>query len=101
MKTRTLLLAALGLALAAGPARAETRSYSLPDETAAFRPGPGVEAAEANCSLCHSADYIGTQPPHRGAAFWSAEVQKMIRTYHAPVEQADVQAIVDYLSRTY
>jgi mono/diheme cytochrome c family protein len=84
-------------------ASAKPINYPLPDETAAFRPGPGVEAAQNNCTACHSADYIQTQP--RGAKFkkdfWQAEVTKMIKVYGAPIDEADVGKIVDYLAATY
>jgi mono/diheme cytochrome c family protein len=78
-------------------------SYTLPDETAAFRPGTNLDVVQNNCTACHSADYIQTQP--RGAKFkkdfWQAEVTKMIKTYGAPIEDADVGKIVDYLSENY
>lgn len=76
-------------------------AYALPDESARFKQVPGVEAAEAHCATCHSADYINTQPPRKGAAFWNAEVHKMIKVYGAPIEETDTKAIVDYLSGTY
>ena len=41
------------------------------------------------------------QPPGKGQAFWDAEVQKMIKVYHAPVDEADAKAIADYLAKTY
>jgi mono/diheme cytochrome c family protein len=78
-------------------------TYALPDETAAFKPGPGVEVAQNNCTACHSADYIQTQP--RGAKFkkdfWQAEVTKMIKVYGAPIDDGDAGKIVDYLTATY
>ena len=74
--------------------------YRLPDETAGLKPGPGVEAA-AVCEACHSADYITTQPPKEGKAFWQAEVQKMIKVYKAPIAESDAAIIVDYLAATY
>jgi hypothetical protein len=78
-------------------------SYTLPEETAAFRPGPNLEAAQNNCTACHSADYINSQP--RGQKprkdFWQAEVTKMIKVYGAPIDDADVGKIVDYLAATY
>jgi sulfite dehydrogenase (cytochrome) subunit B len=84
-------------------AAAKPVSYQLPDETAAFKPGPNLEAAQNNCTGCHSADYIATQP--RGAKFkkdfWQAEVTKMIKLYGAPIDDADVPKIVDYLAATY
>ena len=50
---------------------------------------------------CHSVDYINTQPPRRGKEFWEAEVKKMIKSYHAPISEADAKAIADYLAKTY
>jgi sulfite dehydrogenase (cytochrome) subunit B len=78
-------------------------TYALPDETAAFKPGPDLEAAQNNCTGCHSADYIETQPHAMKSKkdFWQAEVTKMIKTYGAPIEDADVSKIVDYLTATY
>ena len=62
---------------------------------AQIRPGGGA--------ACHSAEYITTQP--RGLAnpraFWTAEVTKMQKVYGAPVADADVPVIVDYLVQAY
>ncbi len=84
-----------------GVAIAEPVTYDLPEETAVLKPGPGVEAAQNNCLACHSADYIQTQPPKRGKAFWDAEVTKMIKVYGAPINEADAKTIADYLAQTY
>jgi len=102
--TRSLLftLAALvGAGLAS--VHATPVSYALPEETAAFKPGPNLEAAQANCAACHSADYISTQPRDQKPRkdFWQAEVTKMIKVYGAPIDDADVSKIVDYLAATY
>jgi mono/diheme cytochrome c family protein len=80
---------------------AKPLSYELPDETAEFRPGPGVELAQSNCATCHSAEYDSMQPPKMGDAFWLAEVKKMKNTYGAPIEDADIKGIADYLATTY
>jgi mono/diheme cytochrome c family protein len=80
---------------------AKPLTYALPEENGAFRLGPGVETAQNNCLTCHSADYISTQPPGLGRAFWEAEVAKMIKAYGAPINDNDVKAIVDYLANTY
>jgi sulfite dehydrogenase (cytochrome) subunit B len=85
----------------AGAGYARTLSYELPEETATLRPGPGMETAQNNCLTCHSIDYVITQPPNRGKAFWEAEVAKMIKAYHAPINDSDAKAIVDYLAKTY
>ena len=84
-------------------ANAAPVSYTLPDETAAFKPGPNLEVVQNNCTACHSADYINTQPrgPKFKKDFWQAEVTKMIKVYGAPIEDADVGKIVDYLTANY
>jgi mono/diheme cytochrome c family protein len=102
MTKRTIISLALWAALAAASSSlAKPLSYVLPNETAAFRPGLGVEAAQKNCTTCHSADYINFQPPNKGPAFWEAEVQKMIKAYHAQIDEKDAKSISDYLSKTY
>jgi mono/diheme cytochrome c family protein len=96
-----LAVSTLGLGVAAVSAKPVT--YELPDETAAFKPGPNLETVQGNCGACHSADYILTQPqgPAFKKAFWEAEVTKMIKVYGAPIDEADVPKIVDYLTQTY
>ena len=97
------LACAAGIGLHAGSADAAPVNYKLPDETAAFKPGPGLDVVQNNCSACHSADYINTQPrgPKYKKDFWQAEVTKMIKVYGAPIDDADVPKIVDYLAATY
>ena len=80
---------------------AKPLTYALPDETATLRPGPGVETARDICASCHSVDYINTQPPRSGKEFWEGEVKKMIKSYHAPISEADAKTITDYLAKTY
>jgi sulfite dehydrogenase (cytochrome) subunit B len=94
-----LLFAAL-FAASLVPAVAAPVTYKLPDETAELKPGPGVETAMI-CLACHSADYISTQPPGKGRPFWDAEVQKMIKVFHAPISSGDAAVIADYLAAAY
>ncbi len=93
----------VAVVVATGGISAKPISYNLPEETAQFQPGPNLETVQANCSACHSADYIQTQP--RGEKFkkdfWQAEVTKMIKVYGAPIEEADVGKIVEYLTATH
>jgi mono/diheme cytochrome c family protein len=100
MKLIRIALPLLALA-GAGTALAAKATYELPEETAAFRPGPGLDTVLNNCGACHSADYVSSQPPGQGAAFWDAEVQKMIKVYGAPIDAADAKTIADYLAKTY
>lgn len=91
----------------AGPLRAAPLDYALPEPTAQLKPpadaslAAGFEAAQGNCMACHSADYLAMQPPGKGAAFWSSEVGKMVKVYHAPIADADAKAIAAYLAATY
>ena len=76
-------------------------TISLPgDAGMAFKPGPGVGAVQANCLTCHSSAYVSTQPV-LSKAQWTAEVVKMKNVYAAPIPDAAVPAIVDYLTATY
>jgi mono/diheme cytochrome c family protein len=100
---RTVLLAStLAFAALLGSAFAAPVNYKTPDEVAAFKPGPNLEIVQGNCTACHSSDYINTQPPMKDKkGFWQAEVTKMIKVYGAPIDDADVGKIVDYLATTY
>jgi len=88
-----------------GPSEAGDKSisYKLPNETVTFKPGPNLEVVQNNCTACHSVDYVQTQPrgPKFKEDFWRAEVTKMIKVYGAPIDDADVGKIVDYLAQTY
>ena len=39
--------------------------------------------------------------PQPLSAGWQAEVNKMINAFGAPIQQSDVDSIVDYLSKNY
>ena len=82
---------------------AEPLTITLPEETAAFAPGPDLDVVQSNCGACHSADYILSQPRSfkDKTSFWRSEVNKMIKAYHAPIPEEDVAKIVDYLAATY
>ena len=107
MTRRFLLVPLLALAAIAGlgsrSVTAAPVAYTLPEETAELKPGPGLDVVKNNCTACHSADYIQTQPrgPKYKKDFWQAEVTKMIKLYGAPIDDADVPKIVDYLAATY
>ena len=71
-------------------------SIELPAGDRQFH-GPGSEVANANCLSCHSAGMVLNQPP-LSRAVWEEEVKKMRTAYHAPVADADVEPIADYLA---
>jgi mono/diheme cytochrome c family protein len=95
-----VLPALLAGLIASGLALKAAEKLSLPPETATFKNGPGVEIALAQCVLCHSADYVSTQPrlPRAG---WKASVQKMRDKYGAPLPENQIEPLTDYLVRAY
>ena len=110
MKLSTLALTLTSLAgliiiCGSGLSEADAKpvSYKLPNQTATFKPGPNMEVVQNNCTSCHSVDYVQTQPrgPKFKEVFWRAEVTKMIKVYGAPIDEAVVDKIVDYLTQTY
>lgn len=97
MRTITTLIA---LALSLSAVRAGEVSITLPTETAVFRPGKGAELAQANCLICHSADYISMQPP-MPRKFWDATVKKMKEKFGAPAPDESLVALAAYLTAAY
>lgn len=75
-------------------------TIALPPETGTYRTAPGVELAQANCLICHSTEYVSTQPP-MPRKYWEATVKKMKEKFGAPTPDAQVAALVDYLAATY
>jgi mono/diheme cytochrome c family protein len=71
-------------------------TVTFPASTIDFKPGPNLAAAQANCLICHGADYVYNQPP-LSKAQWTGEVNKMRNAYKAPIADADVDKIVEYL----
>ncbi|MES2508757.1 MAG: c-type cytochrome [Pseudomonadota bacterium] len=78
-------------------------TLKLPQETAKLKPSklPGYHVALQKCAICHSADYINQQPPGMNQAQWTAEVSKMEHAYAAPLSDAEVNQIGEYLAVTY
>ena len=86
--------------VAASTVMAQPSAYRVPRETAQVKAGAGADLVQAICGLCHSLDYITTQPPQRGEAFWQASVTKMVRVYGADLQGREAE-IVAYLSAHY
>jgi cytochrome c553 len=104
MRNAIIALGALATALLASTPAWVEQQTAIRSTTVEFPPGddlfPGGSKADAinnNCLACHSADMVLNQPalPRAG---WEAEVHKMINVYKAPVDEADVPNIVDYLA---
>ena len=95
-----LWMLAIGLAAAAG-SFANTLRIDLPAETATLKSGPGADMANSHCLICHSAQYITTQPRDKPLAFWKAEVEKMKKVYGAPIPDEQIDSLAEYLTRSY
>ncbi|MEP6656115.1 MAG: hypothetical protein ABJC33_02710 [Betaproteobacteria bacterium] len=50
---------------------------------------------------CHSAEYMRYQPPTAPRPSWVAMVTRMKVVFKAPIDDADMPEIVDYLAKTY
>ncbi|MGH7661857.1 MAG: cytochrome c [Vulcanimicrobiaceae bacterium] len=101
MRTAVLAFVMALITGAALVASAQTKlpnkmSIQVPPGTVSFQPGPNVNVVQANCLVCHNADYIYNQPPLTKGQ-WTAEVNKMRGVYKATIADADVPKIVDYL----
>src|SRR5258706_13915697 len=69
---------------------------SLPAMQVELPPGPGRDTVSATCVICHSTRYITMQPRFSRAA-WTAEVDKMRKTFGAPLTDAQAAEVVNYL----
>lgn len=70
---------------------------TLLDDDVPLPEASGVDAVRNNCTGCHSAAMILSQPrltPEQ----WKTEVEKMVKVYRAPVDTKAVPAIEGYLN---
>lgn len=95
---RALLILAIPAALLS-TAAADRRVYRLPSEPQVKLPArPDAELVHAQCSACHSLDYVTNQPPNRDRAFWDATVIKMRDVYGATIDEGDGKRVAAYLA---
>jgi sulfite dehydrogenase len=97
---RSFVAAALFSLLGLFAARGGGVKIELPAETASFKPGPGSEIANGQCLVCHSVEYVTTQPA-LPRAYWSFSVKKMRDKFGAPIPEDQVDPLVNYLSVNY
>ncbi len=98
LSSRPGIAATMPASVTAGGVTLHSVSVALPPGDRLF-PGADAQAINENCLACHSAGMILYQPAMTRAG-WQAEVAKMQKTYKAPIVEADIPAIVDYLVRT-
>ncbi len=88
------------IAVLASTFAADQSEFKLPKEEVLLKPGPGSELVKSQCLLCHSTDYISTQPSLTRPQ-WTAIVEKMRAKYGAPIPTNNVEALVAYLTKEY
>jgi sulfite dehydrogenase (cytochrome) subunit B len=93
---------AFSLGLGAIPL-AGAKSITLPTDPVQLTasPLPGYAKAQTNCVACQSAEDMLYQPPTAPRAYWEAMVTRMKVVFKAPIDDADMPVIVDYLVKTY
>jgi mono/diheme cytochrome c family protein len=103
MNIKVLLTAASATLVlgVAGPALA--KSIQLPPDGVQLKGSslPGYAKAQTSCVACHSAEYMLYQPASAPRPYWDAMVKRMKTVFKAPLDDADMAEIVDYLAKTY
>lgn len=72
------------------------KTIIVPQDEPRWPAGPGVEVFLSNCATCHSTRYVSMQPPF-ARTVWTAEVQKMVKTFGAALAEPQMGQVVDYL----
>jgi hypothetical protein len=97
-----LIFIMAGTALAAEKTSTSTtvRTITLPTIKVDLKPGPGMETTARYCSVCHSLDYITTQPAFSQKK-WGEIVSKMVKVFGVPIPQDAAREITSYLGSAY
>ncbi|HEX4710328.1 hypothetical protein [Phenylobacterium sp.] len=86
MVATAVAVSVAGTGLAAWSASAiklESKSVRIPGPGRTYT-GVGARVLNENCSMCHSPTFVDTQPP-LSETTWKAEVEKMRKTFGAPI----------------
>jgi mono/diheme cytochrome c family protein len=103
MNIKTLLATASAVLALGVAGQALAKTIQLPPDGVQLKASslPGYAKAQTNCVACHSAEYMLYQPPTAPRPYWDAMVKRMKAVFKAPLDDADMSAIVDYLAKTY
>ena len=90
-------------ALAMSGVCAGALEITLPPDSTTLRSSdlPGYTIAESKCLTCHSTEYIQYQPATLGRSYWKATVAKMRKPFGAVLDEAEIEALTEYLVKTY
>ena len=102
-RTSILSSVLLATALLTSVAIAGTKTIQLPPDAVQLKASdlPGFGRAQRTCGGCHSAEYMLYQPPTAARAYWDSMVKRMKTVFKAPIDDADIPVLVDYLVKTY
>jgi hypothetical protein len=75
-------------------------SAAAQEDKVVLKEGAGKDKA-MQCVACHSLDYIQMNSRFLDKAGWTAEANKMINAYGAPIAKEDVDMIATYLAQNY
>ena len=78
-----------------------TVSAAAQEKPVVLKDAPGRAAVENYCAGCHSLDYVRINAPFMNRMGWTAEVNKMIQAFGAPIQPNDTGTIIDYLAVNY
>lgn len=99
MKARAVIFV-LALGLAACDSTPDVTfadaGITLPDDPLDLPAGAGADAVIANCTACHSPSTM-LQQPRMSRDKWQGVVAKMIEVYKAPIDEAAIPEIIDYM----
>jgi sulfite dehydrogenase (cytochrome) subunit B len=70
------------------------------EQPVALKEAAGREVVENNCGACHSLDYIVMNSPFLDATKWQGEIDKMVKVFGAPIDEADAKIIKSTWPRT-
>jgi len=99
MNSRSLRLQSAALLVVIGLALPSTGSAG--EDKIVLKEASGRDQVMANCTMCHSVDYVQMNSPFMKKAAWQATVNKMVKVMGAPIGSEDIPAIVDYLVKNY
>ncbi len=71
----------------------KSATLTLPEERPVLPATANGALLTQNCTGCHSAEMLASQPP-LDAAKWQSEIDKMRKVFHAPIAESDDPALV-------
>jgi hypothetical protein len=103
LSTRKQMLRCIVVGCALLPVAAIGAGVEFPQEAGGYKKSdlPGYQIANGLCLMCHSSQYVSSQPPKSSPKYWNATIHKMKDVYKAPLQDDMIPAVVEYLSVEY